>query len=291
MEPRFGIGRWLRDPLPHFLIIGALLFVVFAWLQEPPVDNDPKRIVLTEDDLLQMVVALRTQGLPDPSTPQFRNLIEAKVREEVLYREALAMGLDQNDTIVKRRMAQKMEFLAEDLSALREPTEVELREWLEQHPDEFAYPPRATFRHIYFSFDERGDSARESAGAALEGAGGLAFDAPEAASLGDPFMFQDYYADRSPAQVASVFGGGFSRALFEQESGSWAGPVESGFGWHLVYIDTLTPGRLPEFEEVEDEVKTRWIVNQRAEFKSTAYEIMREKYEVILPESATAVSG
>jgi len=241
--------------------------------------------VLTEDDLIQMAAALRVKDLGSLSPAQFQNLLEVKIREEVLFREALAMGLDVNDTIVKRRMAQKMEFLAEDLSSLREPTEHELREWLETHPNDFAFPPRITFQHIYFSSDERGNEAQSAAKAVLTAAADLPANAAESAGLGDLFMFQDYYADRTPDKVAAEFGGLFASALFELPPGQWTGPIQSGFGWHLVFVESLTPGRIPLFEEVNNEVKAQWTAHQRSEFKEAAYEVMRRKYEVILPAS------
>jgi parvulin-like peptidyl-prolyl isomerase len=187
-------------------------------------------------------------------------------------------------------MAQKMDFLAEDLSALREPTREELQSWLKAHPQDFAHPPRATFRHLYFSFDDRGENARADAAAALAKAAGRSAESSEVAGLVDAFMFHESYADRSPAQVAGVFGGKFAQALFEQKPGAWSGPVESGFGWHLVFIESLTPGRVPEFEEIEAEVKAEWMANQRAEFKREAYEVMRAKYEVVLPTNAATIA-
>jgi hypothetical protein len=212
-----------------------------------------------------------------------QGLIEARIREEVLYREALAMGLDKNDTIVRRRMAQKMDFLAEDLSALREPGEDELRAWLATHPQEFAFPPRITFRHIFFAFDRHGPATRNAADAGFAAVAGRPVTAADTGAPGDPFMFQDAYAERTPDQVGSVFGGKFSQALFGLKPGSWTGPIESGFGWHLIFIDTLTPGRVPQFEEVAAEEKAAWQTSQRAEFKREAYAVMRAKYEVILP--------
>jgi parvulin-like peptidyl-prolyl isomerase len=283
-QPRSLLGRFLREPLLHFLLLGVILFGISFWRnRQPEAEAGAKQIVLTEDDLLQMVVAWRAQGRPEPTSEQFQAMLAAKIREEVLYREALGMGLDKDDTIVKRRMAQKMDFLAEDLSALREPTREELQAWLKAHPQDFAYPARLSFRHLYFSPDKRQARARDDAAEALAKAAALGADSAEAANLGDRFMFQDSYADRTPDQVTTVFGPKFARALFEQKPGTWAGPVESGFGWHLVFVDSLTPGRLPEFEEIEGEVKTQWVANQRAEFKRTAFETMRAKYQVILP--------
>jgi parvulin-like peptidyl-prolyl isomerase len=277
------IFRWLREPLVIFIMIGALLFGVNAWRNGAPEEPGDRQIILTEDDLVQMAAALRVQDLSGLSPEQFQNLLEVKIREEVLYREGLAMGLDVNDTIVKRRMAQKMEFLSEDLSSLRAPSEQELREWLQTHPNDFAFPPRITFQHIYFSSDERGSDVESAARAALTEAAGLPVTAAESAGLGDLFMLQDYYAERTPDQVAIEFGGLFASALFELPSGQWTGPIQSGYGWHLVFIDSLTPGRIPKFEEVQNEVRAQWTAKQRAEFKEAAYEVMRKKYEVILP--------
>jgi peptidyl-prolyl cis-trans isomerase C len=278
------LRRWLREPLLHFLVIGAALFAAYAALNRDPNDKkDQRRIVVTENDLSQMTIATLAQGRPAPTIEQMRSLLEAKIREEVLYREALAMGLDKDDIIVKRRMLQKMDFLAEDLSDLREPSREELQAWFRNNAQRFAYPPRISFRHLYFSFDKHGAKTAEAAATALKQIAGKPADSPEAAALADPFMFRDYYADRSPGQVGSEFGGKFERSLFDLKPGSWLGPLESGFGWHLVFVDSLTPGRIPEFAEVESEVKSEWIKDQRAEFKRKAYEAMKARYEIVLP--------
>jgi peptidyl-prolyl cis-trans isomerase C len=278
------VRRWLREPLLHFLVIGAALFTAYAALnRDPNGQKDRRRIVLTENDLSQMTIPMLAQGRPAPTIEQMRNLLEAKIREEVLYREALAMGLDRDDIIVKRRMLQKMDFLAEDLSDLREPSREELQAWFRNNAQRFAYPPRISFRHLYFSFDKHGANTAEAAAAALKQIAGKPANSPDAAALADSFMFRDYYADRSPDQVGSEFGGKFERSVFELKPGSWLGPLESGFGWHLVFVESLTPGRVPEFAEVESEVKSEWIKDQRTEFKRKAYEAMKARYEIVLP--------
>ena len=219
-----------------------------------------------------------------PPTPEeFNRLVENKVQEEVLYREALAMGLDKDDTIVKRRMAQKMQFLAEDVAAAHEPTTEELKTWYAKNSEKFALPSRATFRHLYFSFDRRGQRARDDAAAALGKLAGESEDSKLAASLADPFMFQDYYGDRAPEQLAKEFGPTFAQGLFRLKPGSWQGPIESGYGWHLVWIESITPGRIPDFEEIEPDVKTAWLGDQKEKAWRKAYEAMRAKYRVLLP--------
>lgn len=272
----------LREPLVQFLLVGLALFGAWQLLQ--PADaarGDDKRIVITEDDLKQMSAVWLAQGRPAPTPQELQGLIEVKVREEVLYREALALGLDKDDAIVKRQLARKMDFLAEDVSKLEEPKPGELRSWYEQNKARFALPPRASFRHVYFSPDRRGANARADAQAALAQFSGKPIDV--AATTGDPFMFQGFYGDRSLEVVAKEFGPPFARALAGIAPGAWAGPIESGYGWHLVFVDALTPQRIPDYDEIEAEVRTAWVEDQREQTKSRLYKTMRARYEVVLP--------
>jgi peptidyl-prolyl cis-trans isomerase C len=278
------LRRWLREPLVQFLLIGTILFLGYHALHPSPGAGAPSaRIELTEDDLRQMSVAWLAQGRSALTPEQMRSLVDLRVREEILYREALALGLDKGDTIVKRRLAQKMEFLFEDLSALREPTREELKAWFGKNSERFALPPRVSFRHLYFSPDRRGARAREDAARARDKLRGKPARAQEGAALADSFMFQDYYGDRSFEEMARLFGPSFAETLLQQQPGSWQGPIESGYGWHLVWVDSITPGRVPAFEEVEPDVKAEWVAEQRAGAKRKAFDAMRAHYEVVLP--------
>src|SRR5262245_34872097 len=154
------LGRLLREPLIQFLALGLLLFIGYRTLH-PMAGPQPGRIELTADDLRQIGLAWVAQGRPAPTPAEMQSLVDGRVREEILYREALALGLDKDDTIVRRRMAQKMGFLFEDVAALREPTDDELRAWFEKNAARFTLPARATFRHLYFSPDRRGQHARD----------------------------------------------------------------------------------------------------------------------------------
>src|ERR1700724_3390134 len=161
--------RWLREPLLHFLVAGLALFAIYRTLNPPPEQPDEgKRIVITEDDLRQVQVAWRAQWQRFPTPDEMRGLVDSKIREEILYREAMALGLDKDDTIVKRRLAQKMEFLADDISSLREPQIDELRAWFDKNQERFALPSLMSFHHLYFSPDRRGAQARENALDALQ---------------------------------------------------------------------------------------------------------------------------
>jgi peptidyl-prolyl cis-trans isomerase C len=278
------LKRWLREPLLHFLLLGLALFAIYAYMHRGRGGFESSRqIVLTLDELRQMDMYFQSQWHRQPTPAEFQAMVEDKVREEVLYREALAVGLDKDDTIVKRRMAQKMQFLAEDVATAHEPSTAELKAWFEKNSNKFALPSRYSFRHLYFSPDKRGKNAQDDATKALARIAGQPEDSKLAVSLADPFMFQDYYGDRAPDALAKEFGPQFVVALEKLKPGSWQGPIESGYGWHLVYVDTLIPGRIPAFEEMEPDVKTAWLAEQKQQAWQKAFAEMRAKYTVLLP--------
>lgn len=282
--------RLLREPLVHFLLLGAILFAAYAYAQRAHGGiGQSTQIRLTIDDISQLVLVFRSQWRRAPTPEELRLAVEDRVREEVLYREALALGLDKDDTIVRRRMAQKIQFLVED--AAREPTRAELGTWYAANRNQFALPPRVSFRHLYFSPDRRGARARDDAAGALTKLAGQPEDSSLAAGLADAFMFQEYYRDRASDFLGKEFGPNFALAVAKLSPGSWQGPVESGFGWHLVFIDTLIPGRVPVFEEVEDDVRYAWLAAQKAEAWEKTYRDMRAKYTVQLPAPAADVSA
>jgi hypothetical protein len=287
------LQRWLREPLLHFLLIGLVIFVVYHALHPSSGQGDRlSRIELTVDDLRQLELAWAAKWQRPPSPGELQNLLAAKVREEILYREGLALGLDKDDTIVKRRLAQKVEFLSEDVSTIRDPGVQELKAWFEQNAARFALPSRVTFRHLYFSFDRRGGQSRNAATRALAKLTAQPADSPVAVNLADPFLYQGYYADRTPEYVANVFGTKFAQALFQlKPAASWQGPIESGFGWHLVWVDSLTSGRVPDFEEVEQEVKNELVMEQRAAARQRAFETMKSRYEIILPKEGVDMTA
>ncbi len=251
--------------------------------------------MLTDDDLKQLATTWMLAGRAPPTDQQMQSLIDDKVREEVLYREALTLGLDKDDTIVKRQLARKMEFLAEDVSKLESPQPGELKAWFEKNKDRFALPPRVSFRHIYFSPDRRGKNVRADAERAQSELAGKPIDSPAVATAGDPFMFQQYYGDRPFDEIARQFGPQFARALVAVTPGAWAGPIASGYGWHVVYAESITPQRIPDFDDIEADVKSAWIEDRRNAVRAQLYKAMRARYEVVLPDrnqpGAPPVSG
>ena len=278
------LKRWLREPLLHFLLIGLLLFGFYAYINRGRSGSaSPRQIVLSLDELATMEMYFESQWHRRPTPQEFQAMVEDKIKEEVLYREGLVMGLDKDDTIVKRRMAQKVQFLAEDVATAHEPSTAELKAWFEKNSSKFALPSRYSFRHMYFSPDKRGTNAHEDAAQALARIAGQPENSTLSRSVADRFMFQDYYSDRTPSAIAKEFGPQFAVALEKLQPGSWQGPIESGFGWHLVFVDSVIPDRIPAFEEVESEVKTAWLGEQKAQAREKAYQSLRSKYTVLVP--------
>ena len=279
-------ARLLREPLVQFLLIGLALFGI-NWIIDPHQSaGDPaKRIELTIGDLRQATVMWLAQGRPPPTRSELKNMIEKRVAVEILSREAIALGLDKNDEIIRRRLAQKMEFLFEDLGRLANPTTADLEAWLAAHADRFATPPRLSFHHLYFALDKHQGEVRQTAEAAL---GTLRGEPAQSARLvqieADPFMFQNAYNDRSPESVSKEFGPAFARDVFRLQPGAWAGPIQSGYGWHLVFVDSIVPGRMPALAEIEPQVKADWVDAQAREVKRKALDEIRSRYTVVVPD-------
>ena len=287
IPPRRGLAaRLLRDPLLHFVVAGGLLFAAWsAFAPEAQQVADPMRIELTRDEMKQIALAQMAQGLPLPDPAELNALGEQRAMQRILAREAVAFGLDRDDEIIERRLAQKMDFLLADLSALTPPSHDALAAWYATQADRFTQPPRVSFRHLYFSPDGRGDAAaRTAAAAALPEVARLPIDAAAPAGVGDRFMFQDFYGGRTPEEIGKAFGPDFAAALLTFPPGAWAGPVRSGFGWHLVRIDTVEPARVPALDEIEADVRAAWTQERYAEIRKRAEDEMRARYTVVIPD-------
>jgi len=272
----------LRQPLFQFLVLGLILFglyVVFGEKQEA----ESKEIVISTQQI-ELLASMWEKQWRRPPTPQELNgLVQSFIREEVLYREALAMGLDRDDMVVRRRLAQKIEFLAQDLATQGEPGDAELRTFYQENAEDFEAPGTVTFTHVYVNLDNREEDAFEDADRILaelrQGADPM--------QLGDRFMLQSHYADLTQQGVARNFGNSFAEDIFELVPGTWEGPVQSGYGLHLVQIENREEAFMPPFEEVRPRVRDEFMSNRRREVDELFFERLRENYEVVIEEPDT----
>ena len=280
--------RFLREPLAHFLTIGALLFVLYGVMhdrREPTSDTiavSAAQISLFQEQWRQQ------QGRP-PTQPELQWLIDQYIREEVLSREAKALGLDRDDTIVRRRLAQKMDFLVADIAALAEPSNEQVRKFFTTHAEQYREPVKLSFTHIYFNPDDRRGHAQQDAERVLAKLRAEEHLLPRAPERGDHFMLSADYAQRTQVEVAREFGQAFAEQLFATPLGQWEGPIESGYGVHLVRIQERTAATLPEFDTVRTKVKDDFIAHQRQEASESAYQQLRERYKIVIaPPSETS---
>jgi hypothetical protein len=273
------VRKLLKEPLVHFLVAGALLFAAYAWVNGG--DPEPGRIVVTQGKIENLRASFGRVWQRPPTSSEMDGLIRDAIREEVLAREAVALGLDLDDTIIRRRLRQKMEFIANDLAAPAEPTEAELEEFLAKHPDLFRIEPRWTFRQVYLNAEQRGDALQRDAARLLE-----ALNQPGATAdfraLGDATMLNPELADVPAGEAARQFGEEFTRQLEQLPTGRWHGPVISGYGAHLVLVEDRTPGRLPELAEVRDEVAREWTDARRREGNEQFYQELLKRYAVTI---------
>ena len=274
------LKKWLREPLLHFLLIGGLLFVVYGLRNEGLVDQG-NRIEITEADINRLLIVWEKKRQRPPTQVELEGMIEQQIREEVMYREALVMGLEHNDPVVRRRLAQKVEFISADLVAQVEPTEAELGKYLASHSEKFELPGRINFLQIYLNTDKRGAAVQEDAQQLLEQMR-QADSKVDIATAGDPIMFGQQHEQVTMREVSRLFGKDFASKLFALPVGNWQGPVLSGYGLHLVRIDNKTTARQPELDKVREKVRNEWFSQQRRTMDEAFYQSLRQRYEIVI---------
>jgi hypothetical protein len=238
------------------------------------------RIVVTPGQVDRLASSFAATWQRPPTERELQGLVADHIREEVYFREALALGLDRDDIIIRRRLRQKVEFLTQDLADAVDPTDQELRAFLEEHVDDYRIPDRYTFAQRLFRTDggpEGGSESAQEAWAALGDPTAL-----EAGPEGDPSMLPPGMRDVPSVEVARVFGGQFLSGLEQSPVGRWSRPFESGYGVHLVYVQEHVEGRAPTLDEVRPLVVRDWATRQRAEVNDAVYQEMLDRYTVVL---------
>lgn len=276
MSPR--VRALLKEPLVHFLALGAVLFLIGRATGD---ETGPmgSRIVVSPGQIEQLASGFAATWQRPPTENELRGLVEDHIREEVYFRESLALGLDRGDIIIRRRLRQKMEFLTQDLADAVEPTEEELQTYLDEHVDDYRIPPRYTLSQEYFRGTRTGDAgleAREAVAALVDPSD------PGTVPQGDGSMLPSRLDDVPSREVARVFGEQFLEGVADLPAGRWSGPVESGYGMHLVYVHERVEGRRPTLDEVRPFVLRDWTAARRDEVNDAVYQRMLDQYTVVV---------
>lgn len=276
------VTNLLKEPLLHFLLIGAALFVLYGWSRSSTSvpggqAGTPKaQIVVTRDSLDRMNNLFAKTWQRQPTEEEQKALVEDLVRNEIYYREAIAIGLDRDDEVIRRRLRLKMEFIFEDINSLAEPTDADLDGFMKKHPDKYIAETQVAFRQVFVSKEKREKKAETDARQVLA----QLTEGSNPDSVGDSTLLEPEVRLSPLSDIRKQFGDEFGKNLLELNQGRWEGPVPSGFGLHLVFVRERLESRLPDLNEVRDRVKLDWTAEKQKEMKDAAYARIRERYAV-----------
>ncbi len=281
--------RWLSEPLLHFLVLGALLFGVYGWLhrgQTGSWDNGaPVRI--TGKEMAFLAETWERQHQRPPTREELHALAAGYLKEELLGREARAMGLDQDDLVIRRRLAQKVEFVVKDTSRLTAPTDDDLHRFYEANLESFQARAHVSCTQVFFDPEKRRDAAADAKAAHAA----LSRGAADPGNIGDPLPLGGELTDEDRQAVAGQFGDKFADAVFALKPGLWQGPIASSFGLHLVRVTDAKPARQLEFSEVESQVRERWRDEHQRETDEQYFASLLKKYHVVVDEDVEPLVG
>ncbi len=277
------MGGLSREPLIHFTLLGALLFLVHGWLNPAPEAADTDlQVRISEGHLQWLSTTWARQWHRAPTQAELRGLLADFVREELFAREARDLGLDKDDTVVNRRLAQKLAFLVEDTARIAEPSEEELERFHGAHGARFRTPARRSFEQVYFNPVRRPDAARDATEVRAQLVQGAGMDPAE---LGDHALLESRLVDVDEQAVAAQFGPDFASAVFALPAGEWSGPVTSGYGVHLVRVTAAPAPRERPYAEIRHELVAAWREERRSELAARYRARLLAKYDVIIDRS------
>jgi peptidyl-prolyl cis-trans isomerase C len=291
--------RALREPLVQFALGGGALFLLYAAVQ-PPAGGDPgeqgvgvsvsRAVTVGPRDLELQRASFRAAWKREPDTSELADLMEAFISEEMLFREGAALGLDRDDTVVRRRLIEKATALARPSAPVGEPDAAELRRWYQMYPHRFQQPAAFSLEQLYFDTRKHAD-AGAAATAALVSLANQPAGKPAPQGVGDEFVLPTSLTDRSQAQLSHLFGTAFTAAVEAAPLGRWHGPVRSNYGLHLVRVMAKQASRLPPFEETERHVRADWLTAHNRGLRDAALGLLPRYQLQIDPAVRKALAG
>ncbi len=271
--------RLLREPLLHFVLLGAALFALDALRSRGTFTERDDEIIVSTGRVENLSALFEKTWQRPPTAEELRGLVDDFVLEEALYREGIALGVDRNDTVIRRRVRQKMEFVVNDIIEDAAPTEADLKTWLANHPDLYRRRGRHRFRQIYLSPERHGESLAADADEVLAELRALD-EGADPRGFGDPSLLEHAFSDVTGQVVIATFGKSFAASLITLPTGEWSGPITSGYGLHLVHVEAHTPGTLPPLDQVRALVERDWRFVRREEAAARYNETLLDRYRV-----------
>lgn len=278
------LTRLFTEPLVQFLIIGAFIYGAYALFGTQEEDFRDTTIHVDARRINAFINQWERRWNRPPTRQEMDGMIQSYVREDVLYRQAIAMGLNEDDPITRRRMAQKLEFLTSDLAQVQQPAEGELEKYFQANKALYQSADKISFSQVYFDPDTREKATLDDAAETLTQLQTTGEPDPLTLEAGDPFMLQSYFPSVTEAGIARQLGAGFARSMMQLQAGQWYGPVPSAYGVHLVYIYAIQIAPAPIFENVQASVLENWRDEQREQFNADFLQGLKSRYDIIIDE-------
>lgn len=279
--------RLLGEPLLHFLLLGAAIFAVFAVVSADDETRDAI-IVVSQERIESLALNFARSWRRPASAQELDGLIEDYVREEIAVREATALALDRDDSVIRRLLRQKLEFVADNLAAQVEPSEEQLQSYLREHAERFRREPSISFSHVYLDPQRRGEALASDAAQLREQLNGATVDM---STVGDITSLEAHFTDVPPSAIAQMFGEPFAAALLALDTGRWSTPIASGYGTHLVYVSASEPGADPALQQVREAVRREWMNARRKAAVDQFYLQLQQRYRVSIERPDPAIGA
>jgi hypothetical protein len=279
-----SLQRLLREPLLHFLLLGCLLFGVHALLADAT--GEAPTIVVSQGRIDALEATFAKAWRRGPTAEELDGLVSDYVREEVAVREARAMGIDAADAVIRRLLRQKLEFVTTDLASRAEPSEAQLRDYLQAHPEAFRQPARYSFIQVFLDPGRRGERLQADARRLLARLNSIGGEV-DSSQLGDRSLLEPGFTELSGDDIDRQFGDGFSQLLAEQPQGRWFGPLPSAYGMHLVYVQQVHLGVMADFAVARDQLRHAWQLDQRQQQLDQFYALLLQRYAVVVDAKQT----
>ena len=281
--------KLLHEPLVHFLLLGVLVFAGFR-LTSRNEAAEPGKIVVNQAQIESLVTGFTRTWQRPPTNLELEGLVREYIREEVSTREALALGLDKDDSVIRRRLRQKLEFISDSVASQAEPTDEALQKYLQAHAESFRAQRQFTFSQVYLDPQKHGENLSRDVNQLLAQLR-LAGNRPDLSKLGDSLLLEQDFEAVSVGEVSKQFGEKFAGKLVELPVGEWSGPIESGYGLHFVIVTERKDGSLPALADVRETVKRDWVNAQRSETNEKFYQALLKRYTVTIEDPRLAFAG
>jgi peptidyl-prolyl cis-trans isomerase C len=284
------LKKMAHEPLLHFLLIGTGIYALYGLSASDETGNDERIVTVTSGKIQSLADQFMKMRSRPPTEPELTGVINDYARTQVLYREALAMGLDKGDLVQERRLARKLESMAQSLITPEEPSDEVLVDWYAANVESFKQADLYTLTQIFFDPDKRDRKTLEDAQAALDELNALEHIPPDLNAYGDRLMLNNYYPNLSQEQLGKLFGTGFAEEAVKLEPGVWHGPILSGYGAHLVLLNEVILVPPPAFEEIKKVVRDEWMAEQITELSERFIKGLVSRYEIIIEDTEVPIS-